>query len=684
MDSNSGRFGRGFGSGSGKEETSILPFSYRDLDVSDWQIRILSLLPSRRGDSADSVHCLLIRVADLDHAPKFMCMSYVWGDATVQVPIFVNGRILMVTRNLYNALRHFRDALCTAGSIALWVDAICINQADVAERNRQVQLMTIIYGTADSVLLWLGPEDEESDIAMDLISAFGNKYNSLLAKDFSTWSSYPPSVEAGTWAALDALFQRPFWRRIWILQEFVLAREFVLVCGHKTVRSDVFERAWLDWNAELATERDRVRHQFDEELADIMLRSCGGLHVHMSMRWSLDAHRQQAPSPRRSVDDSGYAILDVLAESRAFEATDPRDRIFGLLGITKHSIFPDYSRPTRDIYAGFARNQIDESRLDVLLMAGSGAFRKNEITFDLPSWAPDFQALAELGSFLPWLPDRFSAATALSTWSAYGVMTTSDLYRLEIEALVCGEVTEVPNLPGDGSSWLQDGSVADIWERTTTAVLAEPYPGGLPHLQAFFRTLLMDYVYDSEKSLMDSGHEFFDLAAGFLVILTEGISAARGQPSELDEPFDHVGVFQKWLRFCGKDCDRHEAGQLIFDVFLDDKYADVEGQWPEQRGMTDKSRLSRAFVERLEGYASTTSFFWTDNGYFGLGPKYCAKSDIVSIVPRMEFPLMFRALDDDNDIYEYVGPCFVLGLMYGEVVEGLDEDSVELQTFQVR
>src|SRR3569833_1640989 len=125
MDSNSGRFGRGFGSGSGKEETSILPFSYRDLDVSDWQISILSLLPTRRGDSADSKQCLLIRVADLDHAPMFMCMSYVWGDATVQVPIFVNGRILMVTRNLYNALSHFRDALCTAGSFVFWFVVFC-------------------------------------------------------------------------------------------------------------------------------------------------------------------------------------------------------------------------------------------------------------------------------------------------------------------------------------------------------------------------------------------------------------------------------------------------------------------------------------------------------------------------------------------------------------------------------
>ena len=92
---------------------------------------------------------------------SFNALSYVWGDANDTVPMIIDGYMKPVTRNLDIALRHLRDPRnkCVSGSMTLplWIDAVCIDQKDIDERNHQVRLMKYIYGLADRVLIWLGP-----------------------------------------------------------------------------------------------------------------------------------------------------------------------------------------------------------------------------------------------------------------------------------------------------------------------------------------------------------------------------------------------------------------------------------------------------------------------------------------------------------------------------------------------
>jgi hypothetical protein len=90
---------------------------------------------------------------------RYEALSYVWGSQEDTVVIKIDEQSFRVTRNLYSALVHLRDRSVQR---VLWVDAICINQMDSAERSQQVMLMGTLYRSANQVNIWLGPKDGNS------------------------------------------------------------------------------------------------------------------------------------------------------------------------------------------------------------------------------------------------------------------------------------------------------------------------------------------------------------------------------------------------------------------------------------------------------------------------------------------------------------------------------------------
>jgi hypothetical protein len=96
-------------------------------------------------------------IADIADPPPYTALSYVWGDVSNPIPITLDKKNIRVTQNLHRALQRFRKT-----TVLLWVDAICINQQDLDEKNVQVNMMAKIYVKAASVAVWLGP-DEHND-----------------------------------------------------------------------------------------------------------------------------------------------------------------------------------------------------------------------------------------------------------------------------------------------------------------------------------------------------------------------------------------------------------------------------------------------------------------------------------------------------------------------------------------
>ena len=145
------------------------PYTYQQLSPGK-TIRVLHLQPSSDLDSP--IHCTFEEVnlsSPEDQSCEYEALSYVWGSPVGNHAIYCEGQTIFVTENCRAALRRLRKKNCIR---TLWVDAACIDQNSIEERNHQVRLMGDVYRQARQVLVWLG-EDEHFAAKLRLIRWLG-------------------------------------------------------------------------------------------------------------------------------------------------------------------------------------------------------------------------------------------------------------------------------------------------------------------------------------------------------------------------------------------------------------------------------------------------------------------------------------------------------------------------------
>jgi hypothetical protein len=136
---------------------------YIPLNASQNEIRLLSLLPD---DGVHGVSCTLEH-ASLINPPKYVALSYCWGEPTCTKKISINGNAVNVTSNLESALRHLR----AKGYRRLWIDAVCINQRDKIEKSQQLLWMGSIYRRAEEVAAWTGEDSADLHKALSFVKS---------------------------------------------------------------------------------------------------------------------------------------------------------------------------------------------------------------------------------------------------------------------------------------------------------------------------------------------------------------------------------------------------------------------------------------------------------------------------------------------------------------------------------
>ncbi|KAM3424160.1 hypothetical protein BST61_g11297 [Cercospora zeina] len=247
---------------------------YGPLDGKRREIRILHVLP---GIWTVPLNCTL-QVVALKECPSYQALSYTWGDETPMKTMLLNSEPCEIRTNLWSALRRLRRS---SERRTLWVDAICINQADAQERSSQLALMGPIYPNTAEVLIWLGDslcvegslpcspgtlEDGKDltwlikniehvcqetafhDRHSEALGAFAALY--LLSIDehwcdkavFETEGKEHCRVAAKhiyAWQALQQLLKLAWWSRIWVLQEAILARKATMILGSTSVPSEL-------------------------------------------------------------------------------------------------------------------------------------------------------------------------------------------------------------------------------------------------------------------------------------------------------------------------------------------------------------------------------------------------------------------------------------------------------------
>ncbi|KAI0102601.1 heterokaryon incompatibility protein-domain-containing protein [Nemania sp. FL0031] len=393
-----------------------LEYKYSVLSHPD-SIRVFDLAPSSDSTAPIQGEIVELRLSDVCTETGYTALSYVWGANEIRHRIQVGDSQLGVRPNLISALYDLRRE---DRNIRLWVDALCINQNDVNERNHQVQQMRRIYSSSLETIIYLGNRHDESE-----------QVNWSLLERYATRAMNKNEVELAP-VFLYEVLSRPWFQRLWVLQEAIASPTLSIQSGHRRMSWDGFCKALI-----LTCRYKKLYHvgicranEIDqiEIIINIFQARCSYQSLH-GLGHLLPSWPSQAQRPK----DETLHILDLLRRTRLHQASDPRDKIYGLLGIASgidvndQGFAVNYSQDCRDVYTRFARNLILSSQsYDLLSHVDHSPFRYKDVMsnrFQLPSWVPDWDLGVSLNNPL------FDTPTILSTLDPETDMEKSERHQ---------------------------------------------------------------------------------------------------------------------------------------------------------------------------------------------------------------------------------------------------------------
>lgn len=428
--------------------------------VDEDYIRLLSI-----GSVSDTmIHCTMCQQERPLEAltSNYVAVSYCWGDNSTAEKIMINGKQFEVPSNLYSGLKAMHRNL-DLSSEWLWIDAICIDQTNTPEKSAQVRRMHTTYRDAQSVLVWLGEEADNSECAMRVLrwlSVRGNLNETIMFEDPSPLHEIRSKLEAdnipeASLLALEAyigsfdgleidmsipdeflnceLIQQailppyhPFWRdflllvnrpwffRVWTFQEIRLASRALVLCGDEAV----------DWGI---MRRCRAGIQRSTELIDMS-------------KW----RRTVIPSPESDLYftirmfDGLETLRICLMGVPGRDAKDPRDFIYGYLGLLSEEVAPsitvDYGTPASHVFreAVLFLIQAHQSAAIWTQLLSQSLVEPKTRTPGLPSWCPDLSNRLRNTLAFPFATGEFMAQAVLDTRFDYGVEVSDDRLRLRV------------------------------------------------------------------------------------------------------------------------------------------------------------------------------------------------------------------------------------------------------------
>ncbi|KAJ2902409.1 HET-domain-containing protein [Zalerion maritima] len=631
-------------------------YQYTNLDPSTKQIRLLTILSSKNRNS--DLHCTISTAPSSSEAPKYAALSYAWGEAVFPQRIFIGKRMLRVTQNLFDALVRLRNQ---SKPTVLWIDAICINQTSNNEKNHQVRLMRDIYHDANQVLIWLGKSTDELDKAMDYLR--------------DRWNLGQVPYVAPT-KGLFEYCELPWWSRMWVVQEVVAARiDPLILCGEKSIpysAGSLELSGWLgdEWMAQvldLGSSKD----------LDAGSRVIGPLNkMKQYLRWSI--HR---PS---TVDEWKWLTLErLLLTTSSRESSDPRDRIYALLGIA-HG--PDHSLPDPNYSLDAYAPNID--------------FEKQT-----PSWCIDFSlkcwsGLAEVclwATTFP-LPGRDSHSGPAGRWCSSGKLTSEFSHGAQRSVLnatgarigLINSSTQHHNLGilGDLVWYEYKKSMSRHFHSLAASGVDNEQPPGSSSSYLFSNARPEGVT----RSIRCEAEIFrlFMIVDEFVRHAYPSLASRLGREKAVEKMAR--GVIWK---IASKGMEFHEHPHAICGPTLDG-YAQVEGRavaysqrraeistdWADFLPSDDlyNETLDLAVVSVASIACEGSCFVTTDTGYIGCaGPFLLQEGDVLAIIFGCNVPAVLRPQDDGT--FKIVSFAYVDDVMEGQFVR--NEESLVREVFSL-
>lgn len=332
-------------------------FVYDSLYLSNDSIRLLRILP---GSQTEEIHCLMNQFPASER-PPYCAVSYSWGKPDQPRQLILNDQQFYVRKNLWWLLYHLRHMNEVRH---LWIDAICIDQASIKERNHQVALMSKIYQSAETVLAWLGPASEDSNLALDFLMELPNITQpvSITCSTHKVFDAEQPlsdvdvfrkssqleisvakykrwhDIDRRCWEALAKLCKREYWHRTWIIQEILLASKIDLLCGGMKI-------SWKELEHMANVIPHNPRSLVDSSVVDTVTEILGSLpFCFIGQR----VKQQAAP------------LSTLLGTYQSSQCVDPRDKVYAMLGLASDcryggALVADYSKDIFQLYMDVMR-----------------------------------------------------------------------------------------------------------------------------------------------------------------------------------------------------------------------------------------------------------------------------------------------------------------------------------------
>jgi hypothetical protein len=634
------------------ELTLNAPYQYQPIDPKD-EIRILIVSPPASSDPT-TIHGELF-TAKLSDTPPYEALSYCWGAEVFPEMLHLPGGVLAITDNLAAALRQLRHL---EQPRHLWVDAVCINQRDNQEKNHQVSLMSQVYRNAATGLVWLGKGDNNTREAMKTMKELAdsawqygipskfltkggvvggilatnkvvlsfNQKNNGISKEIVGLSK---TIKLGS---LEAYFDQDWFKRLWIIQEFVLAPNLTIHNGEMALSAHDF---MLGFSVICLL----ALHPTVAITCQTMLRD---------WFWGFSVCMQK----EEYWHAEGNNLLSLLGLHSTRQCKLEVDIIYGLLAIaTDGAEWPvDYGLTVESVFTEVALSYLKRSNLSILHHGYRAMQISSNATTDaashrahLPSLVPDWRFRSN-GNEL--IHNGFDSATSsrpkVSTeYASSGIIGLEGVYVDELSITV-------PDTPNNSTPVPWDDLV--VFNIFTQALA----------FKGIFIRRMQNWQYPTGEAL--------DLVFAQSIILKNRPYYSRRILGQYLTPNDMLLRWQKLVdAFAPEDStppscsqrDSNSVGPTDFDTEL---YSSV---------------ISRAREGRKH--------IMTRSGYIGLGPKTCKVGDVIAIFDGAETPFVLRLAEKTDslerirnlgsevrenvgELWEIIGECYLYGLMNNEVL----------------